>query len=123
MKYIATVDGWEEDALLAGTEQPISIYNVNVGASATLSRGDLICAGSMSGVFAPVSSASDASKVLCIAADDFVADSLSTVTQAYASGKFNREKITFGSNSSVDLADFEQEMRKQNLHLTSLKEN
>ena len=121
MKYVESCNGWSEDALLAGTEQPISIYNVNVGASATLSRGDLICAGSMSGVFAPVGSASDATKVLMIAADDFVADSLSTVTRAYASGVFNREKISFGG-ASLTTEPFEAEMRKQNLHLTSLKE-
>ena len=36
-------------------------------------------------------------------------------------GVFNREKITFGGNSSVDISSFESEMRKQNLHLTSMK--
>ena len=121
MEYFKTVNGWEEDALLAGTEFPVEIYNVSVGSSASLSRGDLICAGSMSGVFAPVSSAGDASKVLMIAADDFVADSLSTVTRAYASGVFSREKIKFGG-ASLTTDPFEQALRTQNIHLRGLQE-
>ncbi|MBR0061000.1 MAG: hypothetical protein IJP68_05915 [Selenomonadaceae bacterium] len=121
MEYFKTVNGWEEDALLAGTEFPVEIYNVSVGSSASLSRGDLICAGSMSGVFAPVGSASDATKVLMIAADDFVADSLSTVTRAYASGVFSREKIKFGG-ASLTTDPFEQALRTQNIHLRGLQE-
>ena len=122
MKYVETVNGWEEDGLLAGTEYPVEIFNVNVGASATLERGDLICAGSFSGVFAPVSSASDASKILMIAADDFVADSLSTVTRAYAAGTFSREKITFGG-ASLTTEPFEQALRLQNIHLRGTQES
>ena len=121
MKYVDTVPGWSADELLADTNFPVEIYNVNVGSSASISRGDLICAGSMSGVFAPVSSASDATKVLLIAADDFVADSLSTVTRAYSSGVFNREKIKFGG-ASLTTEPLEAEMRKQNLHLRGLQE-
>lgn len=122
MKYVEEVNGWEEDGLLGGLEFPVELYNVSVGSSASISRGDLLCGNSMSGVFDVVGGASDASKILAIAAEDFIADSLSTVTQAYFSGKFNREKLTFGGNSSVDISAFESEMRKQNLHLTSLKD-
>lgn len=122
MKYVETIAGWEEDGLLAGSEEAIGINNVNVSASATLERGDLICAGSLSGVFAPVGSASDAGKVLMIAADDFTADSLSTVTQAYSSGVFNRERIKFGGNSSLTTEPFEQALRIQNIHLRGLQE-
>lgn len=120
MKYAETVDGWRADELLAGTEQPVSIYNVKVGEGTTLERGDLICAGSFSGEFAPVSSAGDAAKVLMIAADDFTADSLSTVTRAYASGVFSREKVNSGS---VSIAAFEPELRKQNILLRCLQES
>lgn len=122
MKYVEEVNGWEEDGLLGGLEFPTELYNVSVGSSASISRGDLLCGNSMSGVFDVVGGASDATKVLCIAAEDFVADSLDAVTQAYFSGKFNREKITFGGNSSLTTAPFEAEMRKQNLWLTKLQE-
>ena len=121
MKYSCeTVNGWEEDGLLGGIEFPTEIFNVSLSSGASVSRGDLLCGNSMSGVFS-IAGASDASKILAIAAEDFVADSLDAVTQAYFSGKFNREKITFGGNSSVDISSFENEMRKQNLHLTSMK--
>lgn len=123
MKYVENVEGWSADELLADPARPVDIYHVVVGEGATLERGDLICAGSLSGVFAPVSSASDASKVLLIAADDFVADSLSTVTRAYASGVFNRERIKFGGSSSLTTAPFEAELRKQNIHLRGLQES
>ena len=119
MSYVETVNGWVEDGLLAGTEIPVELYNVSVGSSASVSRGDLLCGGSFSSVFAPVSSSSDASKVLVIAADDFVADSLHAVTRAYASGKFNREKISFGGNSSVNIDDFEPELRRQGIWMTA----
>ena len=121
MKYVEEVNGWEEDGLLGGFEFPTEIYNVSLSAGASVSRGDLLCSNSMSGVFS-IAGASDASKILLFAAEDFVADSLNAVTQAYASGKFNREAITFGGNSSVDISNFESEMRKQNLYLTSIKE-
>lgn len=122
MEYIKSANGWEEDGLLGGVEIPTEIYNVSLSAETSVSRGDLLCGDSFSGVFAPVGGASDASKVLVIAAENFTADSLHSVTQAYVSGKFNREKITFAGNSSVDISDFENEMRKQNLHLTGIKE-
>ena len=117
MKYYEECTGFEEDALLGGTEFPTELYNVSVSSSASLSRGDLICGSSMSGVFAPVGGASDASKILMIANEDFVADSLHAVTSAYASGKFNRSKINCAGGS---IADFEAEMRRQNLHLTEV---
>lgn len=120
MKYVEEVNGWEEDALLAGTEFPTEIFNVSLSSGASVSRGDLLCSNSMSGVFS-IAGASDATKVLCIAAEDFVADSLSTVTQAYASGVFNREKIKFGG-ASLTTEPFEQALRTQNIHLRGLKD-
>ena len=121
MKYVEEVNGWEEDALLAGTEFPTELYNVSLSAGASVSRGDLLCSNSMSGVFDVVGGASDATKVLCIAAEDFTADSLNAVTQAYASGVFNREKIKFGG-ASLTTDPFEQALRTQNLHLRGLKD-
>lgn len=118
MKYYEEGVGFEEDGLLGGTEFPTELYNVSISSGASLSRGDLICGSSMSGVFAPVSSASDASKILMIANEDFTATSLSAVTSAYSAGVFNREKIICAGGS---IADFEQELRKQGIWLTSLK--
>ena len=118
MKYSETFEGYRADELVAGFEYPFMRYNVNVGASASLSRGDLICGEYLSGIFAPVSGADDAEKILMIAAEDFVADSLSAVTSAYVAGRFNREKITCAGGS---IADFEAELRKQNILLTSLR--
>lgn len=118
MKYYEEGIGFEEDALLGGTEFPTELYNVSISSGASIERGYLLCGSSMSGVFAPVSSASDASKILMIANEDFVADSLNAVTSAYAAGKFNRSKIKCAGGS---IADFEQELRKQGIWLTSLK--
>ena len=115
--YIEKYDGYEEDGLIS-VAFPTSINNVKVAANASLSRGDLLCGESMSGIFGPVASNDDAAKILMIAAEDFVADSLNAVTSAYSAGEFNREKISCAGGS---ITDFEAEMRKQNLHLTSLK--
>lgn len=121
MKYVETSEGWQADELIADTAFPIRIENISVSSTATLTRGDLICAGSLSGIFAPVSSAADANKILMIAANDFVADSLNTIAQAYSSGCFSREKISFGG-ASLTTEPFEQELRRQNIHLRRLQE-
>lgn len=115
MKYIEEFEGFREDGLLGGTEYPVDLINVSLTAGASVSRGDLLCGSSFSAVFAPVGGASDASKILLIASEDFVADSLNAVTPAYSSGKFNRNKITCAGGS---ISDYEAEMRKQNIHLT-----
>ena len=118
MKYVEEVSGWEEDGLLAGTEFPVELCNVKTATNASLSRGDLICGESMSSIFGLAGTANDAEKILMIAAEDFVADSLHAVTSAYSAGKFNREKINVANG---DLADFEARLREQNIHLTSLR--
>lgn len=118
MKYFKEVEGFRADELLGGTEFPTELYNVSLSSGASVHRGDLLCGESMSSVFAPVSSASDANKVLMIANEDFVADSLNAVTSAYSAGVFNREKINLAGGS---IADFEQALRQQNIHLRSLK--
>lgn len=120
MKYVETSEGWQADELIADTSIPIRIENISVSSTATIERGDLLCAASLSGVFAPVSSSADANKILMLAASDFVADSLSTITQAYSAGCFSREKITFGG-ASLTTEPFEQELRKQNIHLRGLQ--
>ena len=122
MAYAEIFDGVIRDELQGGSEFPMELCNIAVGASATIERGTLLCGTSMSGVFEPVAGASDASKILMIAATDFTADSLNSVTTAYSSGVFNREKIKHGGGSSFSLEPFELEMRRQNLHLRTLQE-
>lgn len=120
-KYFWQTDGIERDELSGGPEAPLTVWNVNVGASAVIERGQLLCASSPTADFALVSSAGDASKVLGVAVADFTADADHTVTQIYSSGKFNRERIILGGDSSLTLDIFENEMRRQNIHLTSIK--
>lgn len=121
-KYFWATDGIERDELSGGPEAPLTVWNVNVGASAVIERGQLLCADSPTDEFALVSSSGDASKVLGVAVADFTADADHTVTSIYVSGKFNRERIKLGGDSSLTLDTFANELRRQNIHLTSVKE-
>lgn len=122
-EYFATFDGIKRDELSGGVDGiPQSIWNVNVGASAVIKRGMLLAGDTATGEFKPVSSADDADKVLVIARDNFTADAEHRVTQVYASGKFNRERIIVGGTSALTLEPFEDQMRKSNLHVTSIKD-
>lgn len=123
MAYAEVFDGVQKDELLGGNEVGIRLYNVKVGANAEIERGDLLCGASIGGAFSLVGSAADASKILTIAAEDYTADSLGGAVTAYSSGVFNRERVRFGAAAASLTADtFENEMRKQNLHLTSIKD-
>lgn len=121
-KYFWETDGIERDELSGGPEAPLTVWNVNVGASAVIDRGMLLGADSPTDEFALVSSSGDASKVMGVAVADFTADADHTVTQIYSSGKFNRERIILGGDSSLTLDTFENELRRQNIHLTSIKD-
>ena len=115
MRYVNSVDGVTNDGLESFGHAK-EIWNVAVGASAAIKRGDLLCASDVDEVYAPVTSNADASKVLAIAYEDFIGSASATVTSAYTAGSFNRELINVGGLSIVD---FEQELRKQNIHLTT----
>lgn len=115
-KYFETVSGVAHDELVAGTEYPVEVWNVSCASTASLERGDLICASSMSGVWSIVGGASDASKCLAICA---AANEGATVTQAYAAGTFSREKVRL--QDGLNIADFEEPLRKDNIHLRKLK--
>ena len=120
-KYFWTTDGIERDELAGGADYiPQSIWNVTVAADAVIKRGMLLCADSATGEWQQVNSAADATKVLGIARDNFTADDKHKVTQVYASGKFNREKIILGGDSSLTLEPFEDQLRKSNIHVTSI---
>lgn len=120
-EYFYETDGVQRDELAGGAEFPISVWNVAVGASAVIERGQLLCADKPTAEFSLVTSEADADKILGVAAFDFTADDDHKVTTVYASGKFNREKIKLGGNSTLTLDAFENSLRKQNIHLTSIK--
>lgn len=117
-RFFETRDGIKRDELMGGADGiPVSIRNIDVASDTTIQRGMLLSASSTFGVFAPAADTS--TKVFVIAEKDFVADSDHTVTQAYTSGKFNREKIILDENLNID--NFEVELRRQNIILTSIK--
>ena len=121
-EYFGTFDGIVRDELSGGLEELQEIWNVNVGASAAIKRGMLLASDTPTGEFKLVSQVSDAAKVLVIARDDFTADDYHKVTQASASGKFNRERIILGGTSALTIEPFEDQLRKSNIHVTSLKD-
>lgn len=122
-EYFATFDGIQRDELAGGTDGSFqTIWNVNVGASAAIERGMLLAADKPTGEFKLVSDASDASKVLVVARDNFTADETHTVTQAYASGKFNRERIILGGTSALTIEPFVDALRKSNIRIRHLQE-
>lgn len=121
-EYFYETDGVIRDELAGGAEFPLSVWNVNVGASAVIERGQLLCASSPTAEFKLVTDASDASKVLGIAACDFTADDTHTVTTAYVAGVFNGNRIKLGGDSTLTLEPFANELRKQNLHITNIKD-
>lgn len=103
----------KRDELLAGSEENVTIINVEVDSGTVLTRGTVL-AGTVGGKYAPITSA-DTSKDIVVVTYD--AESDASVVSAYSQGKFHREKLIH----SVDLNDFETEMRRQNIHLTTLK--
>jgi len=119
--YVWEIDGIQRDELSGGGDGiPQEIWNVNVGASAVIERGMLLGGESMTGEFSQVTSAADAAKIFGIAVENFTADAEHHVTQVYASGKFNRERIKLGGASTLTLEPFENELRRQNIHITSI---
>lgn len=121
--YFWQHDGIARDELSGGGDGiPQETWNINVGASAVIQRGMLLGAATPTDEFAPVSGASDAAKVLVIARENFTADADHTVTQAFASGKFNREKIILGGDSALTLEPFEDALRKSNIHVTGIQD-
>ncbi len=121
--YFFTTSGIQRDELQAGSEIPVDIWNINVGASAVIERGMLLGASSIDGTFDVVGSASDLNKVFVIARDDFIAGGESAcVTQAYSSGVFHREKIKLGGDSTLTTLPFENALRMQGIHLRHLEE-
>lgn len=121
--YFWSISGINRDELQGGGDGiPTELWNINVGASAVIERGMLLGASSPTGIFSIVDSAADLNKVYTIASVDYIGGASGGVTQAYASGKFNRERIKLGGDSSLTLEPFENELRKQNIHVTSIQD-
>lgn len=116
-RFFGQHDGIKRDELCGGAEQLMSIRNIEVASDTTIQRGMLLNSSTTFGVFAPADS--DTTKVFVIAEKDFTADSDHTVTQAYTSGKFNREKIILDEGLNID--DYEESLRKVDIYLTSIK--
>ena len=116
--FFSVHEGVARDELMGGADGiPVSIRNIEVASDTTIQRGMLLCSPSTFGVFSQPAD-SDTSKVFVIAEKDFTADSDLKVTQAFSSGKFNREKIILDESLNID--DFENELRRQNIILTSI---
>lgn len=110
-----------EDGLQAGGFIPIPIRNIEVGSDTVVYRGDLMAAATPAGVYS-LATASDTGKYFVIARDNFTASSDSTITQAYTSGEFHAEKIRTSATDTSVLDALELELRRQNIHLTHIKE-
>ena len=115
-RFFGVRDGVQRDELCGGAEQLMSIRNIEVASDTSIQRGMLLSSATTFGVFAPADS--DTNKVFVVAEKDFTADSDLHVTQAYTSGKFNREKIILNEGLNID--DYEEALRKVNIILTSI---
>lgn len=115
MNCYEEVEGYSEDGLLAGEYGATVVHNVSLSANASVSRGELICAGE-SGTWSPVTSAQDGSKALAIAACNCVASSLGAVTQAFMAGVFEASKVIVGGGLQAEA--FREPLRKDNIQLT-----
>ena len=117
-RFFGQHDGIKRDELCGGADAiPMSIRNIEVASDTTIQRGMLLGSPTTFGVFSQPAD-SDTSKVFVIAKEDFTANSDLKVTQAFSSGKFNREKIILDESLNID--DFENELRRQNIILTSI---
>ncbi len=117
MSGFSTIDGVSYDELFGGSSMPVHTKNVTVGANAVIKRGMVLA--ETNGVYA-LAVAADNEKPLVIAKEDFTATTSAKVTTAYTSGVFNREKLTLGDGANI--ANFEEQLRKDNILLTSIRE-
>ncbi|MBO4780496.1 MAG: hypothetical protein J5497_07665 [Selenomonadaceae bacterium] len=120
--YFWSISGIQRDELAGSPGVLQDIWNVPVGASAVIERGMLLCADSPTAEWAQVTSTVDAAKVLGIARDNFTADNDHDVTQVYASGTFNRERIKLGGGSSLTIEPFVKPLKEQGIRLTHIED-
>ena len=120
-KYFMKVDDTVKlDELFGGGDGfPVETKNVKVASDAVVTRGNILASATDDGTYS-LATAADVGKSLVIAAENFIADSDNTVTTAYSAGKFNRNRLTADTDTTI--ATLETELRRQNIILTSLKE-
>jgi len=116
MKYYEDFEAMTLDELQAAGSVELTTFNVNVSSDTTILRGDLLAGSSFSDTF-KLATNSDTNKILCIARDNFIADSEHTVTAVFTSGNFHLNRI----NSSDTAVVLQNELRKQNIHLARLE--
>ena len=121
-EYVWSTDGIERDELQGGIGEFQEIWNITVGESAIIERGMLLGASSPTAEFSLVESLSDLNDVFVIARDNFTADEEHTVTQAYAGGTFNAEKIILGGDSTLTIEPFINELRRQNIRVRHIQD-
>jgi len=85
----------------------------NVSVAGGTKRGEVLAA--TSGLYSAVSSAGDAAKPLAIAAEDNL-DTDTKVLPVFTKGTFHTDKLIVGEG--LDLADFKESLRKDNLLIT-----
>ena len=114
-------DVLKRDELIGGHDTPIEINNIKVAQDAELKRGDLLAADNFQATF-KLAAASDTAKCFAVAAEDFAASSDSAVTQAYISGRFNRQRLRVSSSDTATvLTTLEPALRRQEIKLSELK--
>ena len=115
MKYYETSNGVTYDSLIGGTQTPFRVENVSISSGA-YERGTLLALGSS--VYS-AADGSDYNEPLAILRSD-IGSSDSRVTQVYTRGEFNESAIIVGS--SVDLDDYRENLRREGIYLTDIKE-
>lgn len=114
------IDGNKYDELLGGPGVAVLTKNVMIAAGGSYKRGTVLGVIKDSDKYTIVDkSKSDGSEtanaVLAYDADATEGDTVGTV---YISGIFNREKLTFGGESTA--ADHEEQLRSLNIYLSKL---
>lgn len=108
MAIRTTETGVTFEELFGGHEVTAIKKNISITAGTALVRGSIVTeAGTLVGA---------ADTASYIVAEDV--DAADTVATVYASGMFNREKLTVGDNDTVDA--HEAQLRDANIYLTSI---
>lgn len=117
IKFGQSFPAMKVDELIGDNYEPLITRNIKF--EGEFKRGTLMAAENATATFRPAT-ATDKDKFFVIAAYE-TADS--DVAVAYQSGVFNREKIVDGTENHSIVDGLENELRKQNIFLTSIRKN
>ncbi|WP_425057626.1 hypothetical protein SCACP_21430 [Sporomusa carbonis] len=121
-ELVNTVDTYEYDGLIAGTDPAIFTANEIIATgTGVLPRGRVLGKVTATGKLVSVDSTkTDGSeKPYAILAYPVDATSADVVATVYKSGVFNREKLSFGGTDTA--SQHEDALRDLNIYLTSVK--